>query len=47
MNSCLAHMKWRSRYLDGEGSRVTVLWDDRGEVAKAFDVGIFSNFCNL
>ena len=33
--------------MDGEGSRVPVLWDDRGEVAKAFDVGIFSNFCNL
>ena len=30
-----------------EGSRVPVLRDDRGEVAKAFDVGIFSNFCNL
>ena len=23
--------------MDGEGSRVPVLWDDRGEVAKAFD----------
>ena len=33
--------------MDGEGSRVPVLWDDRGEVAKALDVGIFSNFCNL
>ena len=33
--------------MDGEGSKVPVLWDDRGEVAKAFDVGIFSNFCNL
>ena len=33
--------------MDGEGSRVPVLWDDRGEVAKAFDVGIFSDFCNL
>ena len=33
--------------MDGEGSRVPVLWDDRGEVAKAFDVGIFSNFCKL
>ena len=33
--------------MDGEGSRVPVLWDDRGEVAKAFDVGIFSNFYNL
>ena len=31
----------------GEGPRVPVLWDDRGEVAKAFEVGIFSNFCNL
>ena len=33
--------------MGGEGSRVPALWDDRGEVAKAFDVGIFSNFCNL
>ena len=33
--------------MNGKGSRVPVLWDDRGEVAKAFDVGIFSNFCNL
>ena len=33
--------------MDGEGSRVPVLWDDRGEVANAFEVGIFSNFCNL
>ena len=33
--------------MDGEGSRVPVLWDDRGEVAKAFDVGIFSDLCNL
>ena len=33
--------------MDGEGSRVPVLWDDRGEEANAFDVGIFSNFCNL
>ena len=33
--------------MDGEGSRVPVLWDDRGEVAKAVDVAIFSNFCNL
>ena len=32
--------------MDGDGSRVPVLWDDRGEVAKAFDVGIFSHFCN-
>ena len=33
--------------MDGEGSRVPVLWDDRGDVAKAFDVGIFSDFFNL
>ena len=33
--------------MHGKGSRVPVPWDDRGEVAKAFDVGIFSNFCNL
>ena len=33
--------------MDGEGSKVPVLWADRGEVAKAFDVGIFSNFRNL
>ena len=33
--------------MDGEGSRVPVVWDDRGEVAKAFDVGIFSDFYNL
>ena len=33
--------------MDGEGSRVPILWDDRGKVAKAFDVGIFSNFRNL
>ena len=33
--------------MDGEGSRVPVLWDDRGQVAKAFDVVIFSNSCNL
>ena len=33
--------------MDEEGSRVRVLWDNRGEVAKAFDVGIFSDFCNL
>ena len=33
--------------MDEEGSRVTVLWDDRGEVTNAFDVGIFSNFRNL
>ena len=33
--------------MDGEGSRVPFLWVDRGEVRKTFDVGIFSNFCNL
>ena len=33
--------------MDGKASRVPVLWDDRCEVAKAFDVGIFSDFCNL
>ena len=33
--------------MDGKGSRVVVLWDDCGEVAKAFDVGIFSNFRKL
>ena len=33
--------------MDGEGSRIPVLWDDRGEVANTFDVDIFSNFSNL
>ena len=33
--------------MDGEGSRVPILRDDRGKVAKAFDVGILSNFRNL
>ena len=33
--------------MDGGGSRVPALWGDRGEVAKAFDVDIFYNFCNL
>ena len=33
--------------MDEERSRVPILWDDRGKVAKAFDVGIFSNFRNL
>ena len=32
--------------MDGEGFSVPVLWDDRGEVANAFNVGIFSNFLN-
>ena len=31
----------------GEGSRVPILWNDRGKVAKAFDVGILSNSRNL
>ena len=33
--------------MDGEGSRVPVLWDNRVQVAKTFDVGVFSNFRNL
>ena len=33
--------------MDRERSGLPILWDDRGKVAKAFDVGIFSNFRNL
>ena len=33
--------------MDDKRSRVPVLWDDRGVVAKTFDVCIFSNLYNL